>query len=327
LTRPNSSRATAERDAALIRAYRLNLAAHDGKRVTIEGVTIDLSSRDIDRKLWVTRDGFGYEQWPALGPRLAFPWTSKDYREALIEAGDFVEAASGDTVFVCYAERKQVDRILGGFELEADQEALVADLGVYRRNGEFEFVPFPLVFVRRGATMPPHRPMDEFSALRQSLVERLQALTGIPDIEAAFDPVEDEGWEALPEIKSSAGYDSRLALLALSRAGKDEDALVAFGYHMARALLVEPRVELVRLGGRKSVLARKKPINRRDRHAVRVARRLLETVPELARNHAKLAHRVLDEWYSLGPGPVPEKPTISDAWLGRILKRELAKRE
>jgi hypothetical protein len=326
VTRPKAPRRSPEWDAAVTRAYQLGLAADDGELVTIEDVTIDLSSREIDRKLWMTRDGFGYE-WPqALGPRLAFPWTSKRYRKALADAGDFVEVASGDTIIVSHVERKRFKGSLGHWELEADQEALGAHLAVGRSNGEFEFVPFPLAFVRRGATMPPLRPiLGEFGALKRSLIKHLQDLTGIPDIEGALDHVEDEGWEALPKIRSSANHDSRWALFALSRAGRDEDAFVAFGYHMARALLVERPVERLTLGGRLSGEARQSTARTRNDYAFSLARHLLETEPELRENFVNLARRVKAEALSRGASTPKEKLTITDEWLAQLLKGELAK--
>lgn len=204
--------------------------------------------------------------------------------------------------------------------MEADREALVAYLAVHRNTGEFEVVPYPLVFVRRGATVPPLRAIDGYGALKGSLIERLEAATGIADIEAAAEGIYDEE-RPLPAIASSANADSRWALIALFSAGKDEDALVAFGFHMACALLMERPVERVKRGGLRSGQARWANANRRNQHAFRVARHLIETEPELAKNCAKLARRVGEDWLCFGH-EAPRLDITANSLAG-ILGREL----
>jgi hypothetical protein len=215
------------------RRYRLITAYDAGEPVEIDGVTFDLRC-ELDTKLWrpVAPLGTYGHRATLYGPKIIFPWTPDDWREALDRDGKAITAPPGSTIKIARIVSAPVDTGFEGFEDPESRERKLAYLFVFTPEFEMRLVEGAWLILAETATAI-QIDMDDDTAAYRGLVAKLEAVMGVEDLEAMLDKPFEEWTKPSRAPPPSYGR----AVLALKRAvdSGEEHAYAAFGYMMARA--------------------------------------------------------------------------------------------
>lgn len=243
---------SAEDEAHFRRAMALMDAWDQNQPATVDGVRFLLDC-DVDKKVWTPLHHLGlYGRRTSLhGPELIFPWTPPEARAYMAESIEVIDVHVGDAVVAGYVQtgslRSAFDGIADGHQIEGKQVSLF----VLRGDGKAVSVKRPLILLTPTATEAFVR-VSDYASVYRSLLARLEARSGLSDIESLLDaPVEE--WPPLP---TELAETYRRALVALLEANRsyDHQTYVTFGYLMAKA---EAEEQLLRVAtrGRRAVAA------------------------------------------------------------------------
>jgi hypothetical protein len=304
--------------AAYRRAYDITTAFGQITPVTIEGVTLHLYC-DLDTQVWRPVNHLGlYGPWALHGPEIIFPWTPPGWRKALRKQGEVIEALPGSEVHIFRIEDAEFKGLIDATDGVGRQRKM-ASVMVIAPDKSLHVARRRLVLIHETATTA-HIELGEYGKAYRSLLTKLGNLSGIDDLEGASFEGEPESW---PPAREDLAPGYRWALQAFVRAQRhnDEDALVAFGYLMARAELhdqLQPMVEVAQ----QAKASRQKATESRQAEGQRVkallqgiAREVIALEPNISLT--KCAKKVLD----IGPTrPGWKKYTSGVDWVSGHIK-------
>lgn len=215
------------------RSYRLATAYGATEPVEIDGITFDLRC-DLDTTVWrpVASLGTYGHRASLFGPKIVFPWTPDDWREALNREGEAIVAPAGSRIKIATVVTAPVDTGFEGFEDPESRQRKLAYLYVFTPDHEMHLVEGAWLILSETATAI-QIDMDEDARAYRGLVSKLERIIGVEDLEEMVErPI-----EAWPRPPTNTPPSYARAVLALRRAvsGMDEHAYAAFGYMMARA--------------------------------------------------------------------------------------------
>ncbi len=261
----------------ILRRYELITAYGAPEPVVVDGVVFDLRC-ELDTEVWrpVSPLGF-YGNLAALrGPRIAFPWTPDDWREAMQKEGELIEARAGSTVRIAMVTTANLATTFKDFEVPEGRERKLAYISVFSPDGSLKLAEPPLLILAETATAIQIT-MGNHAAAYRGLVAKLERETGLADLESMLDePVEH--WTK-PQGPMTPAYGEALFALKDAISDGDEHAYAGFGYLMARA---EAEAQLLEPASRE----RQAEIYRTRGTAAR--RRQSRTRTERLRDYAKL---------------------------------------
>lgn len=212
--------------------------------VTIEGVTLHLYC-DLDTRVWRPVNHLGlYGPWALYGPEIIFPWTPAGWRKALRDQGEVIEAVAGSEVHIFKVEDAEFKGLIDTSEGIGRQRKM-ASVMVIAPDKSLHVARRRLVLVHETATTA-HIELGEYRKAYRSLLTKLENVSGLDGLEGILFDGDPETW---PPAREDLAPAYRWALQALVEAQRhsDEDALVAFGYLMARAEMhdqLQPMVEV-----------------------------------------------------------------------------------
>lgn len=247
------------------RFFKIAFGFREDKAYTIDGITFDFAC-DLDRAIWEPLHPLGLHDVNAIkhGPEIVFPWTSDQIIEFIAQEAEPVRAEHGDTISINWIENKSFSSVFGSLDPAEDREVRLAHLFIKRHNkdGLEECIAprRPLILVTNRSTAQLISLGDHLKAYN-GLLRKLASAFNVEDIEESIEGPISTWPKPNPNIPKSYIF----ALIALSEAKHkfDEDALVSFGYMMARGEAEDHLLHLAKRGlaaesaQQKAVLARK----------------------------------------------------------------------
>jgi hypothetical protein len=230
-------------DKAMWRRFRLSDACRRGVPLTIDGIAFDLNHPDLDRANWEPVDLLGAGPWIGIEPPIVYPWTSTKLAKRLVAEKGAPKLVKGDRLVIRRVVTFDAVAVSSGkLDHQHHRERRLIYLAI-ERGGETIPIQDFWLFAGIADVLTPIF-LDELNNVRYALIHRLEAITGMVDLDDALLGVSEDDWNA----RFAALDDNiRLAARMLWKAEDYQDhAGMAFGYLIGRAEAREGRQALAK---------------------------------------------------------------------------------
>jgi hypothetical protein len=309
---------SADEAAHVHRALSLLDAWRGNKPAIVDGVRFQLQC-DVDKEAWTPLSHLGLHGHSVAlhGPELIFPWTPPKVRELMAASAEVIDVHPGDVVIAGYVRSAPLRSAFEGVA-DADQgEGKQVYLFVLRTDGDAVAVKRPLILLPPTATEAYVR-VGDYSAVHQSLLARLEARSGLAELEELL----DEPIEAWPALRTDLTETYRRALLALLEGSQsyDHEPYVAFGYLMAKAE-AEEQLLSVATRGRKAATALARATDGRRAQGRHTRSRLQGLAREIIATDRNISLGRCAKLVEAALSDDPDWPFKSDAkWITRHIR-------